>query len=192
MISKLQVTSTLPLPVRTITERKSASPTVQITSANLVQFRRNNSDSMLNGSTASSFSRNNGKSDDKKPSMPIIAKYNTNQKRIHSPMHGNGQETDEPAKKLLKMSHRGYGINNVLNWNGGTSVIDHDVVEEKKVEQARQSLDANDAEMDRGHTKKIKTNNNNFGRANPGYNPFTEQQIKRNSWNGTHRPHYHK
>lgn len=35
--------------------------------------------------------------------------------------------------------------------------------------------------MDRGQTKKIKTGVNG-ARTNPGYNPFTETQISRNSW----------
>lgn len=55
------------------------------------------------------------------------------------------------------------------------------VVDDKKEEQARQTLDANDAEMDRGQTKKTKTNVT-MGRVNPGYNPFNEQQINRNAW----------
>lgn len=53
--------------------------------------------------------------------------------------------------------------------------------EEKKEELKRQQLDANDAEIDRGHKKKTNTKTN-FGRDNPGYNPFQEHQNNRNSW----------
>lgn len=49
-------------------------------------------------------------------------------------------------------------------------------------------MDANDAEIDRGHKKKANAKTN-FGREhNPGYNPFQEQQNNRNTWivsNGT-------
>lgn len=38
--------------------------------------------------------------------------------------------------------------------------------------------------MDRGRMKKFKPhNNNNFSRDNPGYNPFSEQQIQSNNRN---------
>lgn len=55
------------------------------------------------------------------------------------------------------------------------------IVDDKKEEQARQALDANDAEMDRGQTNKSKTVAN-IGRSNPGYNPFNEHEITRNNW----------
>lgn len=53
--------------------------------------------------------------------------------------------------------------------------------EEKKDELKRQQLEANDAEIDRGHKKKINTKTN-FGRDNPDYNPFQEHQNNRNHW----------
>lgn len=45
--------------------------------------------------------------------------------------------------------------------------------------------------MDRGHTKKIKLNNNQLGRDNPGFNQFQEQQNRINHGSpNTFRPHY--
>lgn len=47
---------------------------------------------------------------------------------------------------------------------------------DKKLEEKRQALDSNDAEIDRGHKKKINGKNVIQGRVNPGYNPFQEHQ----------------
>lgn len=43
-------------------------------------------------------------------------------------------------------------------------------------------LDANDAEIDRGHKKKANHTKSSAERVNPGYNPFQEHQNQRNSW----------
>lgn len=69
--------------------------------------------------------------------------------------------------------------------------------DEKNQELKRQSLSANDADMDRGHRKKLGSKLV-LGRDNPGYNPFTECQNQRNTWtisngngnnsNASHRP----
>lgn len=64
--------------------------------------------------------------------------------------------------------------------------------EDKSEELKRQTLNANDAEMDRGHKKKLGSKLV-LGRDNPGYNPFQEHQNTRNAWtvsngNGTNRP----
>lgn len=53
---------------------------------------------------------------------------------------------------------------------------------DKKMEQKRQTLDADDAEMDRGHKKKLNTKQN-LPKSNPGYNPFQEHQTNKNKWN---------
>lgn len=72
--------------------------------------------------------------------------------------------------------------------------------DEKSQELKRQSLSGNDAEMDRGHKKKLGSKLV-LSRDNPGYNPFQESQNQRNAWtisngnsgsntNGLHRPAY--
>lgn len=69
------------------------------------------------------------------------------------------------------------------------------VEEEKSEEMKRQTLNAGDAEMDRGQKKKTGSKLV-FGRDNPGYNPFQEYQNTRNTWivsngngsNGSSRP----
>lgn len=53
--------------------------------------------------------------------------------------------------------------------------------EEKNEELKRQTLNAGDAEMDRGHKKKLGSKLV-LGRDNPGYNPFQETQNSRNNW----------
>lgn len=53
--------------------------------------------------------------------------------------------------------------------------------DEKNQELKRQSLSANDADMDRGHKKKLGSKLV-LGRDNPGYNPFQESQNQRNTW----------
>lgn len=53
--------------------------------------------------------------------------------------------------------------------------------EDKHEELKRQSLTASDAEMDRGHKKKLGSKLV-LGRDNPGYNPFQEHQNHRNQW----------
>lgn len=53
--------------------------------------------------------------------------------------------------------------------------------DEKNQELKRQSLSANDADMDRGHKKKLGSKLV-LGRDNPGYNPFQECQNQRNIW----------
>lgn len=74
--------------------------------------------------------------------------------------------------------------------------------EEKNQELKRQSLSANDADMDRGHKKKLGSKLV-LGRDNPGYNPFQESQNQRNTWiisNGNNpsasyrsfKPHIHR
>lgn len=55
------------------------------------------------------------------------------------------------------------------------------VNDDKNDELKRQTLSANDAEMDRGHKKKTSTKSL-IGRDNPGYNPFQECQTQRNAW----------
>lgn len=70
------------------------------------------------------------------------------------------------------------------------------VNDEKTQELKRQSLSGNDAEMDRGHKKKLGSKLV-LGRDNPGYNPFQECQNQRNTWtisngsnsNGPNRPY---
>lgn len=115
-----QVTSTLPLKVAA--ERKSASPTIQITSASLVAFKRNHSDSALHDNMATP---NKDKFDAVK--LPATTKTNVIQKRMNSTVASNAdQDADEPAKKLLKLSHRGYGTN-VLSWNGNKSTMEKEV-----------------------------------------------------------------
>lgn len=55
-------------------------------------------------------------------------------------------------------------------------------VDEEKIEEIkRQTMSAGDAEMDRGHKKKLITKTVT-GRDNPGYNPFQECQLQRNTW----------
>lgn len=53
--------------------------------------------------------------------------------------------------------------------------------DERNLELKRQALSANDAEMDRGHKKKLGSKLV-LGRDNPGYNPFQECQNQRNTW----------
>lgn len=53
--------------------------------------------------------------------------------------------------------------------------------EEKSEEIKRQTLSTGDAEMDRGHKKKLGSKLV-LGRDNPGYNPFQEFQNTRNTW----------
>lgn len=53
--------------------------------------------------------------------------------------------------------------------------------EEKTEELKRQTMNAGDAEMDRGHKKKLGSKLV-LGRDNPGYNPFQECQNSRNTW----------
>lgn len=55
------------------------------------------------------------------------------------------------------------------------------MAEEKTEEIKRQTLSAGDAEMDRGHKKKLGSKLVH-GRDNPGYNTFTECQNQRNAW----------
>lgn len=54
--------------------------------------------------------------------------------------------------------------------------------EEKKEELKRQTLTAGDAEMDRGHKKKLGSKLVQPRDTNPGYNPFQEHQNNRNAW----------
>ncbi|XP_031620724.1 ubiquitin carboxyl-terminal hydrolase 36 [Contarinia nasturtii] len=89
--------------------------------------------------------------------------------------HGN-----ETTHKLMKFSHRGYGAS-VSSWNGQKSTMEKEVDEDKNEELKRQTLNAGDAEMDRGHKKKLGSKLV-FGRDNPGYNPFQEHQNQRNQW----------
>ncbi|XP_055324641.1 ubiquitin carboxyl-terminal hydrolase 36 isoform X2 [Sitodiplosis mosellana] len=89
--------------------------------------------------------------------------------------HGN-----ETTHKLMKLSHRGYGTA-VPSWNGQKSTMEKEVDEDKNEELKRQTLNAGDAEMDRGHKKKLGSKLV-LGRDNPGYNPFTEHQNQRNTW----------
>lgn len=67
------------------------------------------------------------------------------------------------------------------NYNFVALIFDSQVNEERKDELKRQMLNANDAEIDRGHKKKTNTKIN-YGRDNPGYNPFQEHQNNRNTW----------
>lgn len=55
------------------------------------------------------------------------------------------------------------------------------MADEKAEEMKRQTLNAGDAEMDRGHKKKLGSKLV-LGRDNPGYNPFQEAQNQRNTW----------
>lgn len=59
--------------------------------------------------------------------------------------------------------------------------------EEKNEELKRQTLNAGDAEMDRGHKKKTGSKLV-VGRDNPGYNPFQEHQNQRNTWTVSQGP----
>lgn len=124
---------------------------------------------------------------------------NQNNKRPNE-WHGS----EQTANKLLKLSHRGYG-GSVSSWNGQKSAMEKEVItsnnqtettylilndffftrlkvsDERKEELKRQTLNAGDAEMDRGHKKK--TNSKLvLSRDNPGYNPFQESQNQRNTW----------
>lgn len=53
--------------------------------------------------------------------------------------------------------------------------------EDKNEELKRQTLNAGDAEMDRGHKKKLGSKLVQ-SRDNPGYNTFQEHQNQRNAW----------
>lgn len=70
--------------------------------------------------------------------------------------------------------------------------------DDRNQELKNQTMSANDAEMDRGHKKKLGSKLV-LGRDNPGYNPFQEFQNQRNTWtisngngnnlNASHRPY---
>lgn len=95
---------------------------------------------------------------------------------------------DEALPHLLQMSHRGYGSTSVQTWNGDRTKMEKEVAEEKRDDRKRQFQEDRETEMDRGRTKKIKTNrHDDFRRSsdwnynNNNNNAFQQQQNRENA-----------
>lgn len=99
-----QVTPTIP----SQTNDTLSSPTVQITSTNVVTFKRND---ITNNAVETSTNH---------------MKATTNSAPLKRPHLTIDDDTNDTAKKLLKMNHRGYGAN-VLSWNGSKSNLETEV-----------------------------------------------------------------
>ncbi|KAL6259800.1 hypothetical protein P5V15_009711 [Pogonomyrmex californicus] len=100
--------------------------------------------------------------------------------------------SDCTVSYLLKMSHRGYGSSSVTNWNGNRTQLDRDVDNDRRDERKRH-FNADDEEMDKGRSKKMKDHNRRSYEER-STNSFQEYQNKTNwnrSVNGYHRRHYY-
>ncbi|KAG8041228.1 hypothetical protein G9C98_002216 [Cotesia typhae] len=110
-----------------------------------------------------------------------------------APRNFNGTNRSDTVSHLYKMSHRGYGSSSVTTWNGSRTQMDREVDNERREERKRH-FNADDEEMDRGRTKKVKSHREYESRSNPGYNPFQEYHNGK-SWNrsngsGNYRRYY--
>ncbi|CAG5088829.1 Similar to Usp36: Ubiquitin carboxyl-terminal hydrolase 36 (Drosophila ananassae) [Cotesia congregata] len=110
-----------------------------------------------------------------------------------APRNFNGTNRSDTVSHLYKMSHRGYGSSSVTTWNGSRTQMDREVDNERREERKRH-FNADDEEMDRGRTKKVKCHREYESRSNPGYNPFQEYHNGK-SWNrsnggGNYRRYY--
>ncbi|XP_052565426.1 ubiquitin carboxyl-terminal hydrolase 36 isoform X1 [Culex pipiens pallens] len=103
--------------------------------------------------------------------------------------NGNANQSDV-VNQLQKFSHRGYGAP-VRSWNGQQTHMDRELALERREDRKRQMEDDRETEMDRGRTKKVKTNfyqgNGNSGgggyqQQRDGGNPF--QSYQNNQMNG--------
>lgn len=95
----------------------------------------------------------------------------------------NGTNDSDTLSHLLKMSNRGYSSSSVTNWNGNRTQLDRDVDNDRREERKRH-FNADDDEIDKGRTKKIKDHANRRSyeeRSNTSHNSFQEYQNK--SWN---------
>lgn len=122
---------------------------------------------------------NNNNSTVKNNTFKFNSKYSVNNKKTTTNSNENGLNT---VSQLLKMGHRGYGAN-IQSWNGGKSIIQKEVLEDKREERKRIKEDELENEMDRGRIKKIKLHGLT-GADNPGFNQFQEiqnQQLQNNS-----------
>lgn len=103
--------------------------------------------------------------------------------------------SDHTLSYLMKMSHRGYGSSSVTSWNGNRTQLDHDVDNDRREERKRH-FNADDDEIDKGRTKKVKNHTNRRSyeeRSSTSYNSFQEYQNKtwNRSLNGYHHHHHH-
>lgn len=78
----------------------------------------------------------------------------SNQQKVYRSVSENGTDA---VGHLLKQSHRGYGNSNVQTWNGDKSIIDKEIMQERRDERKRQYQEDRETDMDRGRIKKIKT-----------------------------------
>ncbi|XP_014220685.1 ubiquitin carboxyl-terminal hydrolase 36 isoform X2 [Trichogramma pretiosum] len=99
----------------------------------------------------------------------------------------NGTNRSDTTTQLLKSSLWGYGNTNVHSWNGGKARLDREVETQRHKERIKRRYDDEDDEIDKGRTKKVKTNhydnnyNNKYHNSNGrDYNPFQEHQN--NKW----------
>lgn len=81
----------------------------------------------------------------------------------------------------VKHTHKSYMSSKFLvtNWNGSKTQLDRDVDNERREERKRH-FNADDEEMDKGRTKKVKnhTNRRSYEERSTIYNPFQEYQNK--------------
>ncbi|XP_071579598.1 ubiquitin carboxyl-terminal hydrolase 36 isoform X2 [Temnothorax nylanderi] len=92
----------------------------------------------------------------------------------------NGTNRSDTVSHLLKMSHRGYGSSSVTNWNGNRTQLDRDVDNDRREERKRH-FNADDDEIDKGRTKKVKDYTNRRYEDRSSYNSFQGHQNK--TWN---------
>ncbi|XP_018317211.1 ubiquitin carboxyl-terminal hydrolase 36 isoform X2 [Mycetomoellerius zeteki] len=105
----------------------------------------------------------------------------------------NGTNDSDAVSHLLKMSHRGYGSSSVMNWNGNRTQLDRDVDNDRREERKRH-FNADDEEIDKGRTKKIKDHTNRRPyeeRSSTSYKSFQPNKSWNRSVNGYHHHHNH-
>ncbi|XP_024889248.1 ubiquitin carboxyl-terminal hydrolase 36-like isoform X1 [Temnothorax curvispinosus] len=104
----------------------------------------------------------------------------------------NGTNRSDTVSHLMKMSHRGYGSSSVTNWNGNRTQLDRDVDNDRREERKRH-FNADDEEIDKGRTKKVKDYTNRRYEDRSSYNSFQGHQNKtwnRFNFNHPRRQHY--
>ncbi|KAK0172824.1 hypothetical protein PV328_006095 [Microctonus aethiopoides] len=111
-----------------------------------------------------------------------------------APRNFSGTNRSDTVSQLLKLSHRGYGVSSVTNWNGDRAHLEREVNNERREERKRH-FDPDDEEMDRGRMKKIKCHREYEGRSNPGFNSFQEYSNEklwnRSNHDGSHHRRYY-
>ncbi|XP_018398143.1 PREDICTED: ubiquitin carboxyl-terminal hydrolase 36-like [Cyphomyrmex costatus] len=107
----------------------------------------------------------------------------------------NGTNDSDVVPSLSKMSYRGYGSSSVMSWNGNRTHLDRDIDNERREERKRH-FNADDEEIDKGRTKKVKdhTNRRSYEERSSTRNKSFQNKMRNRPVNGYHNHyphHYH-